>query len=79
MAGEREYGTVAKWVCTFGFVAPDNGGQDVFVSFHHLEMDGYKTLREGQTVSFARGLDDNGRRCAVAVRVETDDPEVARG
>lgn len=47
-------GTV-KWFNNakgYGFVTPDNGDQDVFVHFSAIEMDGYKTLKEGQKVEF---------------------------
>ena len=36
----------------YGFVTPDNGDQDVFVHFSAIEMEGYKTLKEGQKVEF---------------------------
>ncbi|MEI8645992.1 cold-shock protein [Pseudoalteromonas sp. Hal040] len=36
----------------FGFISPDNGSQDVFVHFKSIEVDGFKTLREGQKVAF---------------------------
>ena len=47
-------GTV-KWFNNakgFGFIAPEEGGEDVFVHFSAIKADGYKTLREGQAVSF---------------------------
>ena len=47
-------GTV-KWFNNskgYGFVTPDNGDQDVFVHFSAIEMEGYKTLKEGQKVEF---------------------------
>ena len=46
-------GTV-KWFNAekgFGFIAVD-GGQDVFVHYLSIQMDGYKSLEEGQRVSF---------------------------
>jgi CspA family cold shock protein len=46
-------GTV-KWFNAekgFGFIAVD-GGQDVFVHYSAIQMDGYKSLEEGQRVSF---------------------------
>jgi len=46
-------GTV-KWFNAekgFGFIAVD-GGQDVFVHYSSIQMDGYKSLEEGQRVSF---------------------------
>ncbi|EJE4169815.1 MULTISPECIES: transcription antiterminator/RNA stability regulator CspE [Vibrio] len=36
----------------FGFLSQDNGGQDVFVHFNAIVADGFKTLNEGQKVSF---------------------------
>ncbi|GAK87569.1 cold shock protein CspA [Vibrio ponticus] len=36
----------------FGFITPDNGGADVFVHFRAITSDGFKTLAEGQKVSF---------------------------
>lgn len=36
----------------FGFIAPESGGDDLFVHFSAIQMDGFKTLEEGQRVSF---------------------------
>ena len=36
----------------FGFLSQDNGGADVFVHFAAISSDGFKTLAEGQKVSF---------------------------
>ncbi|EEX36028.1 cold-shock protein [Vibrio metschnikovii] len=36
----------------FGFISQDNGGKDVFVHFNSIVSDGFKTLAEGQKVSF---------------------------
>ena len=36
----------------FGFLAQDNGGPDVFVHFSAIQSSGFKTLSEGQKVTF---------------------------
>jgi CspA family cold shock protein len=36
----------------FGFITQDNGGADVFVHFSAITGSGFKTLAEGQKVSF---------------------------
>ena len=53
MAGERISGTV-KWFNDdkgFGFIERE-GGQDVFVHHSAIQMEGFKTLKEGQRVSW---------------------------
>ena len=47
-------GTV-KWFSAekgYGFISNDNGGNDVFVHFSVIQIDGYKTLNNGQKVTF---------------------------
>lgn len=52
-------GTVKFFNATkgFGFIAPDNGGDDVFVHISAVERAGMRTLVEGQKVSFDSVLD----------------------
>ena len=47
-------GTV-KWFSAekgYGFISNDEGGDDVFVHFSSIMVDGFKTLNEGQKVTF---------------------------
>ena len=50
----------------FGFIAPSNGDKDVFVHFSAIVGDGFRTLVEGQTVSFEV---ENGPKGPQAVQV----------
>lgn len=36
----------------FGFIQPEDGGVDVFAHFSAIQMDGFRTLRQGSRVSF---------------------------
>ena len=36
----------------FGFLEPDGGGPDVFAHFSAIEMEGFRTLKQGAKVSF---------------------------
>lgn len=47
-------GTV-KWFNNtkgFGFIAPEDGSEDVFAHFSAIQSEGYKSLKEGQRVEF---------------------------
>jgi len=47
-------GTV-KWFSAskgYGFISPEDGGTDVFAHFSAIEMDGFRTLKEGQAVEY---------------------------
>ena len=36
----------------FGFITPDQGGEDLFAHFSAIQGNGFKTLKEGQKVTF---------------------------
>jgi CspA family cold shock protein len=52
----------------FGFIEQD-GGEDVFVHFSSIQMDGFKTLAEGQAVEFEVQQGAKGLHASNVVRV----------
>ncbi|MCB1491456.1 MAG: cold-shock protein [Rhodobiaceae bacterium] len=49
----------------YGFIAPTNGGNDVFVHATALERAGIRGLTEGQAVSFSTAIDKRSGKTAV--------------
>ncbi|MEE8428390.1 MAG: cold-shock protein [Gammaproteobacteria bacterium] len=54
----------------YGFISPSDGNADVFVHFSAIEGDGYKSLAEGQAVSFEVEKGPKGLQAA-QVKVES--------
>lgn len=66
----RQTGTV-KWFSRekgFGFIAPESGGDDVFVHYSALQGGGYRNLDEGETVEFDVESSGKGPRAANVTR-----------
>lgn len=55
----------------YGFILPEQGGEDLFAHFSTIQMDGYKTLRAGQSVTFDVVTGPKGLH-AVNIRAESD-------
>jgi len=64
-------GTV-KWFNAdkgFGFITVDGGGNDVFAHFSAISGDGFKSLEEGQKVSFDVTTGDRGPQAANIIKL----------
>ena len=58
-----------KWFDTkkgFGFIAPDDGSDELFVHYSEIKAEGFATLEEGQKVEFEVGQGKKGP-CATSV------------
>ena len=68
MSEEVKQGTV-KWFNNtkgYGFITPGEGDKDLFVHMSEIQMEGFKTLRDGQDVDYVEGSGEKGP-CATNV------------
>lgn len=71
-------GTV-KWFNNakgYGFILPEGGGEDLFVHYSAIQMDGYRTLKAGQAVDYEPQAGDKGQQ---AINVVPGDTQVGGG
>ena len=69
-----EMGTV-KWFNNakgFGFICPEGGGEDIFAHYSTIQMDGYRTLKAGQSVRFDVHQGPKGNHASLIVPVEAE-------
>jgi cold shock protein len=70
---------VVKWFNEskgFGFLTPDDGGQDLFAHFSDIQGRGFRTLREGQKVEYTI---KDGPKGPQAAEIRSLDPEPPAG
>jgi CspA family cold shock protein len=48
----------------FGFITPDDGGEDLFAHFSEVQASGFKSLQEGQKVTFEVKQGPKGQQAA---------------
>ncbi len=68
---ERSTGTI-RWFSApkgYGFIGQEDG-DDIFVHYTAIQMDGYKRLKEGQKVEFSVEIGDKGKQAANVVPLE---------
>ncbi|MFI5206313.1 MAG: cold-shock protein [Candidatus Paceibacterales bacterium] len=71
---------IVKWFNEakgFGFLTPQEGGEDVFVHFSSIKGSGFRTLREGQKVSYSADRGPKGMQATSVEAGEVDETTAA--
>ena len=55
----------------YGFITPDDGGQDLFVHYSEIQSGGFRTLNEGDTVEFEVTDGKKGKQASAVTVVES--------
>jgi len=68
---QRSTGTVVYFNLTkgFGFIRPDDGGQDIFVTYKSIDDNGAKSLTEGQSVEYTLVISVRGREAIHVISI----------
>ena len=61
----------------WGFIEPEDGGDDIFVHYSAIVADGFKTLKEGQDVQYELRPGKNGKEQAANVQRVGERPDSA--
>lgn len=48
----------------FGFITPEGGGEDIFAHYSAIQMNGFRTLKEGQKVTFDVNQGPKGKQAS---------------
>ena len=73
-----QMGTV-KWFNDakgFGFIEPEGGGEDIFAHFSAIQMEGFRTLKQGSKVSFELVVGPKGRLAQNIMPLEARAPRL---
>jgi cold shock protein len=60
----------------FGFIEPDGGGEDIFAHFSCVQMEGFRTLKQGSKVDYEVVIGPKGQLAQnITLRESTDGPQ----
>jgi CspA family cold shock protein len=66
---------IVKWfndVKGFGFIEPEGGGEDIFAHFSAIQMEGFRTLKQGSRVRFELVEGPKGKLAQNIVNAEAE-------